>query len=423
MSSPTIVTRALTPVGKLFLLAVEIARMTFQPPFQLREYIEQTWFVTKVSALPTALFTIPFGATIALLLVGAHPPVRCAEPDRRRSVLAIVQQAAPIVTALLISGAGGSAVCADLGARTIREEIAAMEVLGISPIQRLVVPRVLAMATTAVVLNGLATVVGVTGGYFFNVIIQGGTPGAYIATFSSIAQVSDILVSEFKAVLFGLAAGMVAAYRGLNPPPGRQGRRRRGEPVRGHLLRARVPDQPRADGAVPADRPAEGELSMALLSLHARRAGSRRGRSTSSRSWATSSRSTSGRSSGSRRTITRYSKEIMRLLAEVQLRVRRADRHPRHGGRDGGAVAVRRVAGRSAGLPRAGLARRRGADRLHHRVLQHPRHRAAGRRRRADRDPRRRLHRAARRDADLRGDRRARGHGGAVSVPTWSPRA
>ena len=68
MSAPTIVTRALTPVGKFFLLALEIARMTVKGPFQWREYIEQTWFVTKVSALPTALFTIPFGATIALLL-------------------------------------------------------------------------------------------------------------------------------------------------------------------------------------------------------------------------------------------------------------------------------------------------------------------------------------------------------------------
>ncbi|MDN5861237.1 MAG: ABC transporter permease [Pseudonocardia sp.] len=223
MSAPTIVTRALTPVGRLFLLSIDIVRWTFKGPFQVREYIEQVWFVTKVSALPTALFTIPFGATIALLLAELTRQFGAQSQTGAGSVLAIVQQAAPIVTALLISGAGGSAVCADLGARTIREEIAAMEVLGISPIQRLVVPRVLAMATTAIVLNGLATVVGVGGGYYFNVIVQGGTPGAYIASFSSIAQVSDIIVSEVKAVLFGLAAGVVAAYRGLNPPPGAKG--------------------------------------------------------------------------------------------------------------------------------------------------------------------------------------------------------
>lgn len=98
-----------------------------------------------------------------------------------------------------------------------------MEVLGISAVQRLVVPRVLALILVAVVLNGLATVVGVAGGYYFNVVVQGGTPGAYIASFSTIAQVSDILISEFKAALFGFAAGVVAAYRGLNPPPGPKG--------------------------------------------------------------------------------------------------------------------------------------------------------------------------------------------------------
>ena len=116
-----------------------------------------------------------------------------------------------------------------------------MEVLGISPIQRLVVPRVLAMVTTAVVLNGLVTVVGVAGGYFFNVIVQGGTPGAYIASFSALAQVSDIVVSEIKAVIFGFVAGRRRRLPRAEPAAGPEGRRRRGEPVGGHHVRAAVP--------------------------------------------------------------------------------------------------------------------------------------------------------------------------------------
>lgn len=214
---------ALVQTGRLFALGLEVTRRLFQRPFPMREFIEQAWFVTKVSALPTALFIIPFGATIALLLAELSRQFGAQSQTGAGSVLAIVQQSAPITTALLIAGAGGAAVCADLGARTIREEIAALEVLGISPIQRLVVPRVLAMVGVAVVLNGLATVVGVAGGYYFNVVIQGGTPGAYIASFNTIAQASDIVVSEIKAALFGLAAGIVAAYRGLNPPPGPKG--------------------------------------------------------------------------------------------------------------------------------------------------------------------------------------------------------
>lgn len=223
MSTPSPVTRALTPVGRFFGLFAEIGRQGLRRPFQWRELVEQTWFVTKVSALPTALFTIPFGATIALLLGELTRQFGAQSQTGAGAVLAIVQQAAPIVTALLISGAGGSAVCADLGARTIREEIAAMEVLGISPIQRLVVPRVLAMGITALVLNGLATCVGVAGGYFFNVIIQGGTPGAYIASFTALAQLADLWTSEIKAVIFGFIAAVVASYKGLTAGGGPKG--------------------------------------------------------------------------------------------------------------------------------------------------------------------------------------------------------
>jgi phospholipid/cholesterol/gamma-HCH transport system permease protein len=213
----------LVQTGQLFGLGLEVAWRLFQRPFPLREFIDQAWFIMKVSALPTALFTIPFGATIALLLAELSREFGAQSQTGAGSVLAIVQQAAPVVTALFIAGAGGAAVCADLGARTIREEIDALEVLGISAIQRLVVPRVLAMILVAVVLNGLATVVGVAGGYYFNVVVQGGTPGAYLASFTTIAQVSDIWVSELQAALFGLVAGIVAAYRGLNPAPGPKG--------------------------------------------------------------------------------------------------------------------------------------------------------------------------------------------------------
>ena len=139
------------------------------------------------------------------------------------SVLAIIQQASPIVTALLIAGAGGSAICADIGSRKIREEIDAMEVLGVSPIHRLVVPRVLATMLVSVLLNGMVSVVGVLGGYFFNVIMQDGTPGAYLASFSALAQLPDLWISELKALIFGFIAGIVAAYRGLNPAGGPKG--------------------------------------------------------------------------------------------------------------------------------------------------------------------------------------------------------
>ncbi len=207
----------------MFALGLDVLVGFFRRPFQIREFIQQCWFIASVTILPTALVAIPFGAVIALQLGSLTRQIGAQSFTGAASVLAIIQQAAPIVTALLIAGAGGSAICADLGSRTIRDEIAAMEVLGVSAVHRLVVPRVLAAMLVAVLLNGMVSVVGVMGGYFFNVILQGGTPGAYMASFNALAQLSDLWVGEIKALIFGFIAGVVAAYRGLNPPPGPKG--------------------------------------------------------------------------------------------------------------------------------------------------------------------------------------------------------
>lgn len=218
--------RLLAPLretGKLFALGIAVGRAIFRRPFQLREFIEQFWFVASVTILPAALVSIPFGAVIALQVGSLTQQLGAQSFTGGASVLAVIQQASPIIVALLISGAAGSAICADLGSRKIREELDAMEVMGVSPIQRLVVPRVLATMLVAVLLNGLISVVGTLGGYFFNVIMQDGTPGAYLASFSALAQLPDLYVSEFKALIFGFIAGIVAAHRGLNPRGGPKG--------------------------------------------------------------------------------------------------------------------------------------------------------------------------------------------------------
>ncbi|MET4049681.1 ABC transporter permease [Rhodococcus sp. 1163] len=209
--------------GNIVELLVEVARNTFRRPFQFREFIEQAWFIASVTILPTALVAIPFGAVVSLQTGSLIKQLGAESFTGAASVLAVIQQGSPIVTALLIAGAAGSAVTADLGSRTIREEIDAMRVLGIDPVHRLVVPRVLAMILIALLLNGLVSVVGITGGYFFNVVLQGGTPGAYLSSFSALAQLPDLYVAELKAAIFGLIAGIIASYKGLNPNPGPKG--------------------------------------------------------------------------------------------------------------------------------------------------------------------------------------------------------
>jgi phospholipid/cholesterol/gamma-HCH transport system permease protein len=216
-------TAGVAQAGRLFALFLDVARLTFRRPWQFREFVQQAWFVASVTIIPTALVSIPFGAVIALQIGSLSRQVGAQSFTGAASVLAIVREASPIVVALLSAGAGGSAICADLGSRKIRDEIDAMEVLGISPVQRLVVPRVVACTLVAVALNGLVSVVGVAGGYFFNVVLQGGTPGAYLASFSALAQLPDVYAGELKAFIFGIIAGVVASYKGLNAGGGPKG--------------------------------------------------------------------------------------------------------------------------------------------------------------------------------------------------------
>jgi phospholipid/cholesterol/gamma-HCH transport system permease protein len=218
--------RVLRPIGtagKLFAFALDVVKSLFKRPFQLREFLQQAWFIASVTIIPTALVAIPFGAVIALQVGGLIKQFGAQSFTGSAAVLAIVREAGPIATALLIAGAGGSAIAADLGSRKIREELDAMMVLGIDPIQRLVVPRVLACMFVAVFLNGLVSVVGVGGGYVFNVLLQEGTPGSYLASFTALAQLADLWQGLIKALVFGLIAAVVASYKGMNAGGGPKG--------------------------------------------------------------------------------------------------------------------------------------------------------------------------------------------------------
>ncbi|MEV0563719.1 ABC transporter permease [Dactylosporangium sp. NPDC050588] len=216
-------TAPLRQSGLFFAFCLDALRGLGRRPFQVREFLQQAWFVSSVSILPAALVSVPFGAVIALQLGSLVRQLGAQSFTGAASVLAVVREAGPIVTALIIAGAGGSAICADLGARKIREELDAMEVLGIDPLHRLVAPRIAATMLVAVLLNGLVSVVGVSGGYLFNVVMQGGTPGAYLASFQALGQLPDLVVGEIKALCFGAVAALVASYKGMTARGGPKG--------------------------------------------------------------------------------------------------------------------------------------------------------------------------------------------------------
>jgi phospholipid/cholesterol/gamma-HCH transport system permease protein len=192
-------------------------------PFAWQEFLRQSWFVARVSLLPTLMLALPFMVllvftfNILLLEFGA------ADFSGAGAAYGAVTQIGPVVTVLVVSGAGATAMCADLGARTIREELDALRVMGIDPIQTLVVPRVLAAVFVATLLASVVMVVGIVGGFFFSVYVQHVTPGAFVGGMTLITGLPDVVISLVKAAMFGLAAGLIACYKGISVQGGPTG--------------------------------------------------------------------------------------------------------------------------------------------------------------------------------------------------------
>jgi len=169
-----------------------------------RDTVNQAWFIISVTAIPALLVSIPFGVIVAVQVGNFIQQVGASSVSGAAGGLGVIRQGAPVVAALLLGGAAGSAVATDLGARTIREEVDALRVMGINPVQRLVTPRLAAIVIVAPVLCSFIIFMGLAAGYSINVGFQSGTPGSYIASFASFASVSDVGVAVLKTWLFGV---------------------------------------------------------------------------------------------------------------------------------------------------------------------------------------------------------------------------
>jgi len=210
-------------IGRMFSVGLEAAHTVFRRPWPVEEFLSQIWFLAKVTTVPVILISIPFGMIISLHVGSFLTQLGAQAHMGAAMVLAVVREEAPVATALLIAGAGGSAMCADLGARRIREEIEAMEVLGIDPVQRLIMPRVMAATIVAVLLDAIVSVAGIAGGWFFAVVVQHGTTSSYFSSFNELSQLPDLFMALTKAALFGYVGGTVACYKGFYAKGGPKG--------------------------------------------------------------------------------------------------------------------------------------------------------------------------------------------------------
>ncbi len=209
--------------GRMVSLALESLRQLAVKGLPVGEFLDQCWFLARVTTVPLILVSIPFGMVIALEVGSLLQQIGAQSQLGAAMVLAVVREQAPVATALLIAGAGGSAMCADLGARRIRDEISAMEVMGVNPLHRLVLPRLLAATVVAVLLDAVVSVAGIAGGWYFGTHSIHVTSSSFFATFSELSQLADLAIALLKAAVFGFIAAMVACYKGMYAKGGPKG--------------------------------------------------------------------------------------------------------------------------------------------------------------------------------------------------------
>ncbi|GAA4400436.1 ABC transporter permease [Tsukamurella soli] len=190
---------------------------------QWKETFFQLWYMIGVTAVPAVLIAIPFGMIVSIQVGNIIHQLGADSLAGAASGLAVISQGAPIATGLLLAGAGASAIAADLGARTIREETDAMRVMGINPINRLVVPRLIAAWIVSPLLNILIIVIGTLSGYLIAIGSQGVTPGSFWLSFGSFAHPVDVWISLVKSIIFGTIIAVIGCQRGLEAKGGSRG--------------------------------------------------------------------------------------------------------------------------------------------------------------------------------------------------------
>jgi phospholipid/cholesterol/gamma-HCH transport system permease protein len=214
----------LEQVGDMMILTGKTLVSALRPPYPYGgEFVNQFLFALRLCWFPLLISTVAFGygapglqAGNFLILFGAI--------DRLGGffVLSSIREFAPFVTAIIVAGVAGTAICADLGARKIREELDALQVLGVDPVKNLVVPRFLALMVITGLFNIYALLFGIFGGVVATLTF-GAPLGPFFATLLTNASIPDLWGSVVKTIGFGAIIAIIACYKGMTASGGAEG--------------------------------------------------------------------------------------------------------------------------------------------------------------------------------------------------------
>jgi phospholipid/cholesterol/gamma-HCH transport system permease protein len=184
---------------------------------------DEMYAVLRVSWFPMILAVFTFGLMVGILGLNFVSQLGAANRYGQYFFIVNVREFTPWINSMVVAGIVGAALCADLGARKVREELDALLVLGIDPVRELVLPRVVSVTILTPLLMLVSVLIGVICGLVSSVTYGGVPAGEYYSTVFANLTTIEIAVAMFKSVAIGFVIGIVCSYKGMNASGGPSG--------------------------------------------------------------------------------------------------------------------------------------------------------------------------------------------------------
>jgi phospholipid/cholesterol/gamma-HCH transport system permease protein len=214
----------LEEVGDIVLLTGRTVSSALRPPYPYGgEFVAQFLFALRLCWFPLMISIVCFSYA-APGLQGANFLSLFGALDQLGGLftLAVIREIAPLVTAVVVAGVAGTAITADLGARKVREELDALQVLGVDPVKNLVVPRFLALMLLTGLFNVYSILFGLFGGLLAE-IVNHYPLGPFWDNLFNNASTTDLWGSVLKATLYGAIISIICCYKGITASGGAEG--------------------------------------------------------------------------------------------------------------------------------------------------------------------------------------------------------
>lgn len=213
-------------LGEVSSLFLQTLGNLFRKPWEKRIFLQQLEEV-GVRSLPVVSLTATFGGLVFGLqtYIGFHRYIGPGSEAYGGPVisLGLTKEFIPILVGLMVTGRVGSAMAAEIGTMKITEQIDALFSLGASPVQYLVVPRVLASLIMLPCLTLYGDIIGIAGGFFYNVVLMQVNRVIYVRNTLLYLQLWDIFSGLIKAAFFGVVIAIVGCWQGLRAEGGAEG--------------------------------------------------------------------------------------------------------------------------------------------------------------------------------------------------------